>query len=127
MSKSIMVVDDDVLLLKVIKTCLINRGYSVHTFDTGSDAVKYLFEDEPDVVILDVRLPDCDGWFIARLLDRLYSRKNIQLIMMSVMDEDNSKISEFKPYAYIQKPFDIGKLLDTVGKSLEYPQESIRV
>ena len=122
-----MVVDDDILLLKVINACLTKRGHKVYTFNKGIDAVKFLFEEKPDSVILDVKLPDCDGWFIARILHEVCTKENIQLIMISVLDEDHAKISEIKPYAYIQKPFDIGKLLDAVEKSLKHEQEFIAV
>ncbi len=127
MLKRIMVVDDDILLLKVINACLTKRGHKVYTFNKGIDAVKFLFEEKPDSVILDVKLPDCDGWFIARILEEVCTKENIQLIMISVLDEDHAKISEIKPYAYIQKPFDIGKLLDAVEKSLKHEQEFIAV
>ena len=116
--KRIVVVDDDSLLSKTIDICLSKRGHDVRVLDSGVDAVKYLFEEPADSIVLDIRLPDCDGWFIARLMDKLGLSERVPLIVISVLDPDRREVAEFKPYAYIQKPFDMGQLVQTVEKSL---------
>ena len=117
-TKKVFIVDDDSLLSKTIDICLSKRGYDVRVFYSGVDAVKYLFEEKPDSVVLDIRLPDCDGWFIARLLEKLEWMEKVPVIVISVLEPNRTQVTEVKPYAYIQKPFDMGHLVQTVERSL---------
>jgi DNA-binding response OmpR family regulator len=116
--KRIVIVEDDPLISKTINMCLSKRGHEVKAFYSGADMVKYLLDEKPDSILLDIRLPDCDGWFIAGLLEKFEWAKSVPVIVMSVLDPDNRKVSEFKPHAYIQKPFDMGFLIQTVEQSL---------
>ena len=118
MGKKILIVDDDSLVSKTIDMCLSKRGHEVRAFYSGVDAVKYLFEEKPDTIVLDIRLPDCDGWFIAGLMEKLEGLEKVPIIILSVLDPDRRKVAEFKPYAYIQKPFDMGQLVQAVESSL---------
>ena len=116
--KKVIIVDDDTLLSKTIDICLSKRGHDVRVFYSGADAVKYLFEEKPDSVVLDIRLPDCDGWFLARLLGKLEWSQNVPIIVISVLEPNRTQVTEVRPYAYIRKPFDMGQLVQTVEKSL---------
>ena len=116
--KRIIIVDDDPLISKTINMCLSKRGHDVKVFYSGADMVKHLFDEKPDSILLDIRLPDCDGWFIARLLEKFNWARSVPLIVMSVLEPDRKKVAEFKPHAYIQKPFDMGFLIQTVEQSL---------
>ncbi|MDO8491932.1 MAG: response regulator [Dehalococcoidia bacterium] len=116
--KTVAVVDDDLVLSKTLGLCLRRRGHEVRLFDTGVDAVKYFFEDKADSIVLDIRLPDCDGWFIARLLKKLEWAEKVPLIVLSVLEADRRKLAEVRPFAHIQKPFDMGQLMQTVEASL---------
>lgn len=116
--KRVLVVDDDLLLVKTIEMCLSKRGHEVMAFHSGVDAVRCLFEDRPDLMVLDIRLPDCDGWFLAKLLERLELAERVPLIVISVLEPDRGKVAEARPYAYIQKPFDMGYLMQVVEKGL---------
>jgi len=115
--KRVVIVDDDFLLTKTIHLCLSKRGHNVRVCHNGVDAVKYLVEEKPDSVVLDIRLPDCDGWFIARLLDKVEWLGQVPVIVISVVEPDRRELAEVKPYAYIQKPFDMGQLVQTVERS----------
>lgn len=116
--KRILIVDDDCLLAKTIDMCLSKKGYDVKVFYKGVDAVKYLFEEKPDLVLLDIRLPDCDGWFLAKLLEKLELVERVPLVFISVLEPDRGKVAEAKPYAYIQKPFDMAQLMQVVERGL---------
>lgn len=122
----IVIVDDDPLLSKTIDICLSKRGHDVKVFYSGADAVKHLFEEKPDSIVLDIRLPDCDGWFIANILEKLEWSEKVPLIVISVLEPDRRKVAEAKPYAYIQKPFDMGELVQTVERSLGEEKHIVR-
>lgn len=122
--KKILVVDDDRLVAKTIDMCLSKRGYQVKVLHNGAAAVKYLFEEKPDLLILDIRLPDCDGWFIMGLLEKLGAARKVQVIVISALEPDRQRISEAKPYAYVQKPFDMGQLIQIAERSLKTGEET---
>jgi len=124
-AKKVLIVDDDSLISRTIDMCLSKRGHDVKVFYNGVDAVKYLFEEKPDSVVLDIRLPDCDGWFIAKFLEKLEWVEKVPIIVISVLEPDRREIAEHKPYAYIQKPFDMGQLLQTVENSLSKEQPRV--
>jgi len=118
MAKKVIVVDDDALLAKTISICLSRRGYEVKVFYSGVDTIGWLVEEKPDLLVLDIRLPDCDGWFIAKLLKRIRLGEEVPLIVISALEPDRKKVLETKPYAYIQKPFNMEQLMKTVERSL---------
>ncbi|MGB2884185.1 MAG: response regulator [Dehalococcoidia bacterium] len=127
MGKKILIVDDDSLIAKTIDMCLSKRGHNVKVFYSGVDAVKYLFGEKPDTVVLDIRLPDCDGWFIAKLMEKLEGLEKVPIIVTSVLDPDRRKVAECRPYAYIQKPFDMGQLVQAIESSLSEERQPARV
>jgi DNA-binding response OmpR family regulator len=95
-----------------------NRGYEVKVIYSAAAAVKSLIHEKPDLIVLDIRLPDCDGWFIPELLRELEMAQGVAVIVMSVLDPDREMIKLNKPYAFIQKPFDMGEFLHLVERSL---------
>jgi len=116
--KKIIIVDDDALLSKTINICLSKRGHEVKVFYSGVDAVRHLFDEKPDLMVLDIKLPDCNGWFLTKLLEKLEWTEKVPVIVISVLEPDRGKVAESKPFAYIQKPFDMGQLTQTVERSL---------
>jgi DNA-binding response OmpR family regulator len=116
--KKILIVDDDHLLTRTIDMGLRNRGYEVKVIYSAAAAVKSLIHEKPDLIVLDIRLPDCDGWFIPELLRELEMSQGVAVIVMSVLDPDREMIKLNKPYAFIQKPFDMGEFLHLVERSL---------
>lgn len=66
MNGTILVVDDEKEIADLIEVYLTNDGYTVRKFYNGTDALKYLETSEPDLAILDVMLPDIDGFHICR-------------------------------------------------------------
>ena len=116
--KKIVIVDDDVLLLKTMNIYLSKKGYDVSVFRNGTEAIECPFEEKLDLLVLDIRLPDYDGWSLAEILEKHEWAKNVPLIIISACDPDRAKIAEVKPYAYIQKPFEMEQLVRTVERSL---------
>lgn len=118
MGKKILVVDDDSIIAKIIDMSLSRRGHEVKVFHNGVDAVRHIFAERPDSVVLDIRLPDCDGWFIAKLLEKVEGLERVPVVVTSVLEPDHRKVDEHRPYAYIRKPFDMGQLVEAVEGSL---------
>lgn len=104
MYEKILVVDDEKELADLLEVYLKNDGYVVYKFYNGMDALKCIEENTPDLVILDVMLPDIDGFHICRQIREKYF---FPVIMLTAKIEDSDKIMGLTIGAddYITKPF----------------------
>lgn len=105
----ILVVDDEALLVKGIRYNLNADGYDVITGSTGLDAVQAAQEQSPDLIILDVMMPEMDGMTACR---RIRTFSNVPIIMLTAKTDDVDKLSGFDCGAddYLTKPFNILEL-----------------
>ncbi len=113
---SILVVDDDQAISKLLRQNLEGKGTRVVEAATGLDCIRILREARVDLILLDLRLPDFNGWGILSLLRLTEPLHRIPVIVVSVEPPDASLIEQFRPDDYIQKPFDIRDLLVRVKK-----------
>ena len=106
----IYVVDDDTAIARLVSVNLAARGYRVREFDSGSQAVAGLTIDGPDLVILDIMMPDPDGLEVTRQIRQV---SQVPILILSVRDETASKLTALDLGAddYLTKPFRIEELL----------------
>ncbi len=104
MAEKILVVDDEKEIADLIEVYLKNDGYQVYTAYDGADALKYIENIEMDLVILDVMLPDTDGF---RICQKIREKYFYPIIMLTAKVEDADKIMGLTIGAddYITKPF----------------------
>jgi two-component system, NtrC family, response regulator AtoC len=116
---TILVVDDEHLIRWSLEQQLQREGYSVLLAETGAEALKRVQMDSPDLVLLDMRLPDADG---LEILERLHSAgPETLVIMITAHGGVQSAVRAMKLGAqdYIIKPFDMEELKLTVKKALD--------
>lgn len=113
MNKKILVIDDDIELCSLLKQCLGNEGYEVHCLNDGRQALPFIKNTELDLIILDVMLPETDGFTILR---QIRSFSQIPVLMLSAKSEEMSKVLGLKTGAddYITKPFGLSELIARV-------------
>lgn len=113
----IYVVEDDTSILKLIEYSLRSKGYEVHCFENGKDFFDKLSEKKPDIVLLDIMLPDIDGTEILTKLKEKEDTKNIWVMMITAKTSEYDIISALDGGAddYIKKPFSVMELLSRVG------------
>ena len=106
----IYVIDDDTAIARLVAVNLTARGYRVKQFDSGAVALVGLQVDDPDLVILDILMPDLDGLEITKQI-RQVSR--VPILILSVRDETSSKLAALDLGAddYVTKPFRVEELL----------------
>ena len=106
----IYVVDDDLAIARLVADILDARGYRVEQFDSGAAAIAGLQVDDPDLVILDILMPDSDGLEVTKQI-RQVSR--VPILILSVKDESSSKLAALDLGAddYVTKPFRVEELL----------------
>ena len=105
----ILVVDDEALLVKGIRFNLQNEGYEVITGSDGLDAVRLVQEQSPDLVVLDVMMPNMDGLTACA---KIREFSNIPIILLTAKADDMDKLIGFDHGAddYLTKPFNILEL-----------------
>ncbi len=103
----ILVVDDDKQIVRLVQSYLSQAGYQVLTAHNGETALHTIRRDHPDLVVLDVMLPDRDGWEILRLVRNEPNLATLPVILLTARVEDTDKIVGLELGAddYITKPF----------------------
>jgi len=117
----ILIVDDDPRLIRLIREVLGAAGYEVLTSSSGELAIQSLALERPDLVLLDIMLPDLDGYQVAR---RAHEFTDVPIIMLTAKVAENDKLAGFKAGAddYITKPFSSKELLARVRAVLNRAQ-----
>ncbi len=114
MADPILVVDDDPSLLEVVALVLSTEGYPVLTARNGAEALQQVERARPALVLLDMRMPICNGWeFAARLRERGIA---LPILVMTAAQDARRWAEEIGATGYVPKPFDIGELLAAVER-----------
>ncbi|MCE5263012.1 MAG: sigma-54 dependent transcriptional regulator [Deltaproteobacteria bacterium] len=119
MRSKILVIDDDRSICETLELYLTEEGYEVVTAATGTEGLNKYVESPPDVVILDIRLPDVDGFTV--LEDLREEDENVKVIMITAHHDMDSTITAMKSGAfdYIHKPVNVDELDMAIRKALK--------
>ena len=120
MAQRILVVDDDKSIVKVVRGYLEQAGYQVLTAADGESALHMLRRERPDLVILDLMLPDRDGWDVTRVVRADTALAATPIITLTARVEDTDKIVGLELGAddYVTKPFNARELVARVNALL---------
>ena len=126
--KLLLVVEDDVLLLRPIERAASELGINVLHAATGEAGIRLATERQPDVVLLDLGLPDMDGARVLGCLKSTPRTVSIPVIIYSGRIDHDVRIESFRFGAddYIEKPFDIDMLMRRVEHNMFKTSESTR-
>ncbi len=113
----ILVVEDDKAVRKLITTTLETQGYTYHVAQSGMAAIAEAASGHPDVVLLDLGLPDMDG---VDIIKKIREWSNVPIIVVSARSEDKDKIDALDAGGddYLTKPFSVDELLARLRVSL---------
>ena len=116
-SRRILVIDDEPQILRALKAILSSRGFQVDEADSGAAAMDVLLEHTPDLIVLDLSLPDVDG---IELCTRFRTWLTIPIIVLSVRSDESDKIAALETGAddYVTKPFSAGELVARINALL---------
>ena len=104
----VLVVEDDAQLRRIITSNLAARGHQVRQASDAAEALTALAEEQPDLLILDVNLPDRTGWDVLRDANL---PPEVRVLMLTAVPVSPRRLSEFRPVAYLPKPFPLDALL----------------
>ena len=115
----ILVIDDEPQIQRAIRTILTEKGFRVTTASNGEEGLTLAAANEPDIIILDLGLPDMDG---VEVCSRLREWTQTPIIILSVRDSERDKVSALDKGAddYLTKPFGIEELLARVRVALRH-------
>ncbi|PKN10645.1 MAG: Fis family transcriptional regulator, partial [Deltaproteobacteria bacterium HGW-Deltaproteobacteria-7] len=116
---SILVIDDDESIVETLDLYLTEEGYAVRTALTGTDGLNKYVQEPSDVVILDIRLPDVDGFSV--LEDLKEENENVKVIMITAFHDMETTINAMKggAFDYIHKPVNVDELDLAIKKALK--------
>lgn len=112
----ILLVDDMIENLSLLSDLLTNNGYSVSTSIDGATALKYLEKNSPDIILLDIKMPEMDGFELCRQIKANQTTRHIPIIFISALSEVNDKVKAFAVGGvdYVTKPFQVEEVLARV-------------
>jgi DNA-binding response OmpR family regulator len=116
----ILIVDDDSNVRELLRVNCVAQGLNVLTAGDGAEALRLVEQHIPELVILDVMMPEMDGWEVCKQIRDKY-QDSIKVVMLTAKDTARDKIigkNILKADEYLTKPFDIDELLATVHRLL---------
>lgn len=120
----IMIVDDEPDFVHIVKTMLEQEGYEVIEANSGKECLDKLKQEKPDLILLDVMMPEIDGYDVCRIIKEDEETHSITIAMLTVKTGDEDKIRSLEESHadwHISKPIDREKLISTVKWLLESP------
>lgn len=126
MDNSLLLVDDDVGILKALKRLLTRSGYSVKTAQSGEEALNLLLTYDCKVVLTDFRMPYMDGGLLLSKIKRLYPEV-VGLVISGYSDFESVKslLNAGSAYRFLQKPWEDNELLDEIANAFTHHNKQI--
>ncbi len=115
----ILVIDDEPQIHRFVRPALEASGYAVERADNGTEGLRLAAARSPDLLLLDLGLPDMDG---HEVLSRLRGFSDVPVIVLSARDRESEKIAALDGGAddYVEKPFGVGELLARIRTGLRH-------
>jgi len=114
--KKILLADDDVSVRQMLGRVLISEQYDVAFAATGREAAAKFIADLPDLVLLDLNMPDRDGWDAFDLMYQTHP--SVPVIIITAMSRQHGRAADLGVDALMEKPLDIPLLLETIRSYL---------
>jgi len=117
-SKTILIVDDELSILVPLQFLMEKEGYLVKLAQSGKEAIEKIHDIQPDLILLDIMLPDLDGYEIYQMIRNRREWESIRVIFLTAKnrDADIAKGLAMGADAYITKPFSNTELMNEIRK-----------
>jgi len=118
---NIMIVDDNPANLKLLEDMLLQRGYGVRSFPLGRLALAAAIQNPPDLILLDINMPEMNGYQVCERLKATDKLSGIPVIFLSALNETQDKVNAFRSGAvdYVSKPFQFEEVSARVETHLQ--------
>ena len=114
--RRVLVADDDPSIQGFLAEALADEGYEVRTAANGREALAILREWRPDLILLDLMMPEMDGWAFRALQRSMPDVSHVPVIVLSATRDLAAKARDLEPAQIFSKPFDLEALLGTIER-----------
>jgi CheY-like chemotaxis protein len=116
-SPSVLVVDDEPQVAWVLRFSLEHEGFHTYTASNGLEALEEVEKHHPTVMLLDLMMPEMDGWTVIEKIRKLPSHHRPRVVVVSALagPEEKAKATELGVDAFVPKPFDVEELIGVLG------------
>lgn len=124
---SILIVDDTPANLNVLSAILTGQGYRVRAAPNGQGALRTAQKSPPDLILLDIQMPDMNGYEVCAALKGMDETRHVPIIFISALDDGVDKVEAFRVGGvdYITKPFQIEEVIARVENHLRLHQQRL--
>jgi two-component system, NtrC family, response regulator AtoC len=116
----ILIIEDERVALHSLSVMLADEGYDVRTAEEGATGLSIALNEEPDLILLDIRLPGIDGLSLLDKLRQGYSDSAVLIMTADTASDTAIRATQLGAFDYITKPLDIDHLLVLVRRALDY-------
>lgn len=113
---SVLVVDDEPQVAWVLRFSLEHEGYRTYTASNGLEALEELEKHHPNVMVLDLMMPEMDGWAVLNAMNKLPLAERPRVVIVSALTgpDDKTKATALGADAFVPKPFDVEELISVL-------------
>ncbi|MGE5444911.1 MAG: response regulator [Ignavibacteriales bacterium] len=117
----VLMVDDEEMNLELVETLIVPLGYEIEKARNGREALEKISKRKPDIILLDVMMPDMDGYEVCRILKEDEKTRHIPIVMITALSQIENKIAGIETGAddYLSKPFHMRELIARVKSLLK--------
>ena len=125
----ILIAEDNAEIRALVSSILIEEGHKVTVAQNGQQALDMMLEDAPDVLVLDIMMPQMDGYSVLKELKSSGIRDTMKILVLTAKTSESDWVRGYKlgADAYVTKPFDIDELTRQVAELLEMTKDQLRV
>ncbi|MBI2609383.1 MAG: response regulator [Deltaproteobacteria bacterium] len=118
--KKVLIIDDEQDLIDLLTLRLENEGYEVSAALNGTEGLEKIKSEKPDIVLLDVMMPELNGYQVCRKLKQDDNLKDIPVVMLTAKAQESDKFwgMEIGADDYVTKPFEFSQLSEVIKKYL---------
>ena len=115
-SRRVLVVDDDEIIRGFVSEALADEGYEIRTAANGRRALDVLREWKPNLIVLDLMMPEMDGWTFRAEQRKLPDAAEVPVVVLSAVRDLRAQAAALDAASALGKPFELDELLRTVGR-----------
>lgn len=121
----VLLVDDEIEFVTTLSNRLGMRGIKTDVVYDGEKALDYVKKNEPDVIVLDLKMPGLHGMEVLRRLSKTNPKIQVVILTGHGTDRDEEEAKRLKAFGYLRKPTDIETLADRIRGAYQYKMEQI--
>ena len=125
----ILIAEDNAEIRALVSSILVEEGHKVSVAQNGQQALDMMLEDTPDVLLLDIMMPQMDGYTVLKEIKSSGIRESMKIMILTAKTSESDWVRGYKLGAdsYVTKPFDIDELTGQIDELLSMTKEQLRL